>query len=704
MKTFKNFWKNIVSFSLLLCIAMFSSAFLFNGNFNQSKAETYASEHESIDKTYTMFIKSPTFSTYFNEKIYFIDDSDNILKIYDVNKKICLKENVDLSMFNDIIDASYVDGSMFVLVSNNEGQSLVAINLTSLEKTVIKTAEFNNGFKKISSTKINDGGFEKYVISLVPVILDESTPPCVAFLKKQTLELESIHEITIGDAFETLKQSLTKFFVIDSISNKINIIFFYGTKVSFATLSLEALQNSEALTAINEISTQLENTASTIKISNINMMNIDSKDYFLISYVEEDIEREIINFNSSFLYAFFIDDSTNSYFKCVTTSTNPTSNTRAFINENSNFLLTSNNIAIFPTENQSISFCEVSVDNSGYMIPPTSKSIAKNPEIIIREYEPDNFVYMTTTKDCVLQDTPWSPTGKLAIDSGYDVICIGDGMIKTIDTSVPDAEYETKYIADYKFCLFTTNDGENSKNVTGYVKSSYIKEKDKINIDEYDCPEYFKVVPNTKLYTLPTKVTGQIIPNKPESILFSKATKINENYRIRLVDAICSYKSQQSIMLKVDYNGKEGYIEKSNIIFPSEQVDYIITNSSIKNDDTVVYIDLETKETLNFKLNKGYRVKITGKRDTKTGYTAISFNDEYGNEFSGYIATDIISTDSWSTLQIVGSVLIAINIGLLILILKFRKQKIGSNGQKYTDSKKPNYKKKETETSTIVDE
>ena len=54
--------------------------------------------------------------------------------------------------------------------------------------------------------------------------------------------------------------------------------------------------------------------------------------------------------------------------------------------------------------------------------------------------------------------------------------------------------------------------------------------------------------------------------------------------------------------------------------------------------------------------------------------------------------TDSLSSDNWSTLQIIGCILIAINIGLLVLILKFKNDRIGKAGQKYVKNKKPNYK------------
>ena len=101
-----------------------------------------------------------------------------------------------------------------------------------------------------------------------------------------------------------------------------------------------------------------------------------------------------------------------------------------------------------------------------------------------------------------------------------------------------------------------------------------------------------------------------------------------------------------------------------------------------------VYLESNTESPVIYVLDKGYRVRINGARNTDSGYTYITFNDEYGNEKNGYILTDTLTSDSWTVMQIIGCVLIAINIGLLILILRFKKNHIGANGSKYIDNEK----------------
>ena len=120
--------------------------------------------------------------------------------------------------------------------------------------------------------------------------------------------------------------------------------------------------------------------------------------------------------------------------------------------------------------------------------------------------------------------------------------------------------------------------------------------------------------------------------------------------------------------------------------------DFIKTNATILKDGTKVYSEASKNSEVKMELQKDKMVYVDGVRDTKTGLTKIIFNDEFGNEITGYIETDYVKTNSWSTLQIVGCVLIAINTGLLVLILIFKKEHIGKYGQKFEKSKKPNYK------------
>ena len=220
------------------------------------------------------------------------------------------------------------------------------------------------------------------------------------------------------------------------------------------------------------------------------------------------------------------------------------------------------------------------------------------------------------------------------------------------------------------------------KNHCGFIPSYALDNKPVINLSDTNYKPRVKVWPKTRLYSLPTTITAGSIGSSDLSS--NVIMEILDNYELEVLDVICAYVANNSRMIKVRVNGdKIGYIEEKNIRNPANIVDFVITNATIQHDSTVVYHSASKDSTsLTFTLNKGKNVRINGARNTSTGWTSITFNDEFGNEFTGYVETDFIKADEWSTLQIIGCVLIAVNVGLLFLILIYKKNHLGANGHK----------------------
>lgn len=633
-------------------------------NNSQSKADA-----TSISADFSIYISIATYSTIFNQNLYFIDEYDGLLKIYDTDQKRFLDEYVDLNEYGEIVDATYLDGYFFLYTSQNQ---LIIINLTDFNITTLENESLNQNYFKISVNKIYDNETELFAISLTPNEITETITPLVFLINSTTLELNNICNITFTpNDFTDIKSDLIKFFVLESqiVDGEINLIFFYGSNVAFSTLSLNSLKNNEIISAVTLISAQLDNTNPTVHINNINMLNISNTSYFLITY-SENVEDAY-----SKVYSYRISNSIETSFTYLS----------QIESSNNNYLLTSNDYAIYPNDNQSITYTQFIIDSNTENILNYS-SVITNPNVMPNYFTEENFVYMQTNTTTNLLSSPWDFDAVIEIEPDVDVINIGEGMI----------EGEISPIQDFVYCLYTFN-GVNYK---GYIRTENLTPKTIIQPESY-AYQVFKVVPNSNLYSLPTKVIGDQITNNLTS---SVIMQIRENSRVEVVDVICEYTALDSTMLKVQVNGNQiGYIEVNNIIHPSDEANFVITNSSIMNDNTNVYIDSNSSSDIIYTLNKGYRIRINGVRDTKTGFTNITFNDEYGNEFTGYIVTDVISTDSWTTLQIVGCILIAINIGLLILILKFKKEKIGGRGQKYQASEVSNYTKSETLTTEKSD-
>jgi len=116
-------------------------------------------------------------------------------------------------------------------------------------------------------------------------------------------------------------------------------------------------------------------------------------------------------------------------------------------------------------------------------------------------------------------------------------------------------------------------------------------------------------------------------------------------------------------------NDEIGYIESSDIDrFP--EITLIQTNAEILR-GTPVYAEV-TDEIPTWNLIKGKRVRIIENRFGTEKWTKIAFNDDDGVTCVGYVLADNIQADSWSTLQIIGFILVLVTLVLLVIILIVR--------------------------------
>lgn len=615
---------------------------------------------------YSIFIREPSFSTIYNDNIYFFDEYDNLLKVYNTESRTFESNYISLKDYS-VVDMSSHKNSLFFIAYKGEKQYLIAIDLDTLAASYI---ELNSiGFIRLFATKLEIGTTDKFIIALTNDVALSGTKPEVLVLSNSfEVESTSFVDFNLSGNDETIlaiSQNLFKFLIVESESHQDELlfVFVYQNYISYTDgISPTDLSNSNiVINRTAPATTTLETTDSTYEFFNVDLINISGKSYFFITY-----RKKILRTNTIIptIYEYELNGINNTKFVLK----------KHLENIDCNYIATNYDCCIY-SHGQTITYVKYEYDANTQRFSDLSGTVL-NPEISISYTTSSNLDVKTTTKETAIFSTPWDSTPITTLPSNYDVIFIGIGYI----------EVGNVMIGDYQYCFCTIND----TNITGYIKTADITSKQKVLVENYEY-QVVKVVPNTNLYLYPTKIlTGNITGNMQIGVI----TQIKENSKVEIIDPICRYVANNTKFVKVKVNDNEvGYIDYSNIIAPSKFVDFVKTNATIKNDNTLVYLSMEENSPVIYKLNKDYRVRINGTRDTKTGYTSITFNDEYGNEFTGYIVTDTIGTDSWSTLQIIGCVLIAINTGLLILILLFRKHKIGNNGSKYLNSEKENYKK-----------
>ena len=222
----------------------------------------------------------------------------------------------------------------------------------------------------------------------------------------------------------------------------------------------------------------------------------------------------------------------------------------------------------------------------------------------------------------------------------------------------------------------------NNRNYLGYVKLENITAKDKINVNDYEY-QTCNVIAKSALYSLPTKVLGDSITDTLTSKILMN---IPAHTKVEIVDILCDYNSNGSTFIKVKVGETVGYIETNQIQNRNDVTVFGINNATIKLDNTKIYSEENEESEVLMILDEGARIRIIKARNKQTGFCKIEYTDEYGYTTIGYVNADFIKNDTWSVMQIVGGILIAINLGILILIINFLAKRVHKNSQKYDEN------------------
>ncbi len=660
--------RNIVFCMLIFTLAVTSLFFCCEF---KSKNISMASELEIQSETQTdvsIFIRKPTYSVFYNNRIYFLDDVDKLLKSYNTLTHSFDSAYLDLCDYK-IIDASFSRNYLYVLVEGETENSVLKISLDSMsiisDFAVTVEKIYTSFFVQKITFNTKDYTLLTYSVcgsnSKVSVVDDSD-------YSVESFEIKFDEQNTDHDE---IKSGLIETISYQDSNNIVYIIFVYAKKIAYFSVSsyedLTALSlSSSVIQAITGANIPNDNAdLNELIVKGVTFAKMDGTDYLSISFSNENSEQHIR------LYSFKFGGPTDTL-----------NYTTSFPCKNAKYMLFNEDYFAYVDERaQKLFFTKISIDESGDDTIYTQETIeVDNPAYEISYFTKEEFVYKDTNALTELFADPWGANSVIKIGKNTDVIKIGEAKIlKESRNAGTD-----NLIKDYDYCLFTTN----NRNYSGFVKTSHLKEKDKLSPKEAGYKEIngkciVTVWPKTSLYSLPSTIAG-VIGKDGSTLTSQRLTTIEDSSPVQVIDVLCNYFANDVKMIKVIVNDSQiGYIDANCVRNPSDIRDFIITNATIKKDNTTVYLAPSVDSTaLSFKLEAGKNVRINGKRDTKTGFTSITFNDEFGNEYSGYIETDFVKSDSWSTLQIVGCVLIAINIGLLILILIYRKKHLGNRGQK----------------------
>lgn len=631
---------------------------------NKNNNITFANDNISEStENISIFIRKPTYSCFVDNKIYFIDEDNGskLLKVYDTVNS-CFEENyLNISDY-EILDATFLDNCLYLIVSSSPTKNkIVKINLIENSGDKVQTKfekfeyeyEFDSSYCIISTQNVVFNENDYLLVSLTST--NKSNMPILVLFDEQnsSTEIKLTFNLDKTDVKE-INDNLIKTFAIQD--DNLYVLFLYGSKISYVTINdydaLLAYNSTSQVQTIRNLTDKLSSTNSDYMSLDANFIDINGMSHIAVSYRNQQNNDYLLK-----IYPYILGDDSNTGFE----------EKKDITIYNANFALINGNI-ITCFDKQRLYYISISIDSPNYI---TDTKYADNPDCEISYFEEDKFLYKTTNSETKLLQKPWDTDEILTIDSNVDIIQIGTVSIKNVSRSRSLIK-----VLDYDYCLYTFN----GKNYLGYIKNSDLVKKEEINLEDSSYSKIIKVWPETSIYSLPTNVTGSYITSDLVSEVLGV---VQDNSRVEILDLISGYECNGKKFIKVLVNNSiTGYIDTNRIYAPKDRVDYIVTNATIQSNNTKVYMSANKSSAVIYELSKGKEVRIDGTRDTKSGFTKITFNDEYGNEFTGYVASDYIKANAWSTMQIIGSILIAINIGLLILILNYKNKHINKDRAK----------------------
>lgn len=320
----------------------------------------------------------------------------------------------------------------------------------------------------------------------------------------------------------------------------------------------------------------------------------------------------------------------------------------------SDIAITDNQLVICSKSDQKIASALISSENGtivlnslNYSVNPSVKTtLIDNTEIKLMEITNDTSVNLTKEPYMVNSIITLSPETKV-VEIGYGEIYYGEYI-----------EDNAEVINGYKYYLATVN----GDNYYGYLPISAVT---KLNYSESLVP-YAYTKKNVNIYKYPSNTLDD-----KNTVL----TTLSEITKVELINDISEFKytvgtnGATRTFYEVRYNDIVGYIVSTDIDkFP--EITLVQTNATITR-NVQVYEQI-SDELPTWSLSVGARVRILENRYGNEKYTKIAFNDDDGVTCTGYVLSDSVQADSWSTLQIIGFVLVLFSIVLLVIILIVR--------------------------------
>ncbi len=283
------------------------------------------------------------------------------------------------------------------------------------------------------------------------------------------------------------------------------------------------------------------------------------------------------------------------------------------------------------------------------------ENMVTNPQCTINYRHAQDFEYYQLTKNNYIIMSPDSKD-KTDIPEGSYVVEIADILLN-----------DDSNLFGYKYVMYTTFADDLVTNKFGYI----IAEDDnleKIELHQQTTNKIVKVSNLSDLYSYPS--TG--IDN-----LNQIKTTISINLPVEIISYIPTYYTVNGhtntnyALIKV--NGNIGFIDTKVILSADKRIILVVPNAKLIAGANI-YEYADTSSTVLHKLDQATKVRIIESRN-KEGFVKIAYNGPEGNYFEGYILASNVKSNSYTTLQIIGLILVILNV-LFLIILIITKRKV----------------------------
>ncbi len=635
-KTFKKLSTYLLSTILLAAAVLGTAVFGLTISPKSAKADGIL-EETIISGAQTVFMVNPTAIAGTSEGYYIYDASDNCLKL--ITEDFASRQSYSLDNYikgeNVSVQDMCSDGENIYILATN---GLWQFNPNDQNSEYIKNISLDT-YPVTQRNKISCGLYNDSPVLIIYASVynstDSNTYPIYG-TQSESIGSWNFNLITLqGNEGVSLSSTISSLSIVGN-SNNAYLLIASGNAINAGVLTLtnSNLSGAQSVSSITLNAVTTTNLTTDIIGLEVNYASekIDSD-----NSDEEDMP-ESNGLEQNLILTVLSEDMLSTYkleLNGTITATFLTKQQYYFGNEN--FSVT--NVGLADGTPLLLS------DNCFYAYIGSEFVKYANPDCSINMRSAQNFEYFKLNSNALLIESP-SSTNTTTLLADTCVVEIADIFLS-----------DESSLQGYRYVMACVADGDAYKNVYGYI----VDGEDLSPLEKTTLSGDVKAADSTYLYALPSTITDQ------NNTHISFSGKLPVTLLATVADYYTGTSESPTMFYLVQVDGNVGFIDASRVISSDEYSLLILPNAKLLS-DSKVYLEADSTASVLHTLSSGTKVRIVGSRD-KNGYILVRYNDQYGNTFEGYILASSARSYSYTTLQIIGCILVIINIIFLCILI-----------------------------------